>query len=368
MPKKKTHDEYIKEVYNVFGDEYTILGEYVNSNTKIKIKHNVCGNEYKQIAGSILTGRKCPYCFGTHKKTTQQFKDELEKLRPNEFDVLGEYVNAHIPILVKHKVCDSKYEIAPHSLLRGSCCRYCSHTYIRTEEDFKNELKTIAGDEYNLISPFVNMGTKVVLRHNVCGSEWSIKPTYFTSCGGRCPKCYVKNIKKTHTQFVNKVKDLTNDEYSVLETYKNMTTKIEMRHNLCGHEYKVRPASFIHSMSRCPKCKSSKGEYEIRRILDKYKINYEVQKWYDGLVSDNNKHLSYDFYLPDYNLLIEYQGQQHEYAVDWFGGKEKFIRQQEFDNQKRNYAKFYKINLLEIWYYDFDNIKTILTKELKLCA
>ena len=39
MPKKKTHDEYIKEVYNVFGDEYTILGEYVNSNTKIKIKH-----------------------------------------------------------------------------------------------------------------------------------------------------------------------------------------------------------------------------------------------------------------------------------------------------------------------------------------
>ena len=85
-------------------------------------------------------------------------------------------------------------------------------------------------------------------------------------------------------------------------------------------------------------------------------------------MSDNNRHLSYDFYLPDYNLLIEYQGQQHEYAVDWFGGEEKFVRQQEFDTQKRNYAKNHDIHLLEIWYYDFENIENILTKELKLCA
>ena len=78
----------------------------------------------------------------------------------------------------------------------------------------------------------------------------------------------------------------------------------------------------------------------------------------------NNGILSYDFYLPMYNLFVEFQGEQHKRPIDFFGGEEKFKVQQEHDKRKREYAKEHNINLLEIWYYDFSNIEEILTKTL----
>ena len=62
--------------------------------------------------------------------------------------------------------------------------------------------------------------------------------------------------------------------------------------------------------------------------------------------------------------MIEYQGQQHYYPVNIYGGEEKFEIQQEHDRRKREYAKSNGYNLLEIPYYDYDNIEEILNKAL----
>ena len=70
--------------------------------------------------------------------------------------------------------------------------------------------------------------------------------------------------------------------------------------------------------------------------------------------------MSYDFYLPEYNLLIEYQGQQHYEPVEHFGGEEKFRIQQERDKKKRKMAQEKNIELLEISYLDYDKIQNIL--------
>ena len=86
------------------------------------------------------------------------------------------------------------------------------------------------------------------------------------------------------------------------------------------------------------------------------------------MVGVNNNLLSYDFYLPDYNMLVECQGIQHEQPVNFFGGEEQFKVQQEHDRRKRQYAKDHSINLLEIAYWDFDNIEEILSRELGLIA
>jgi very-short-patch-repair endonuclease len=87
------------------------------------------------------------------------------------------------------------------------------------------------------------------------------------------------------------------------------------------------------------------------------------------LVGVKNGNLSYDFYLPNHNLLIEYQGVQHEKPIDFEGkgkkyAKQIFKKQQEHDKRKREYAIINSINLLEIWYWDFDNIEEILTEIL----
>jgi hypothetical protein len=62
--------------------------------------------------------------------------------------------------------------------------------------------------------------------------------------------------------------------------------------------------------------------------------------------------------------LIEYQGEQHEYPIKLFGGEKQFKIQQEHDKRKREYAEFHGIQLLEIWYWDFDNIEKILEETL----
>ncbi len=139
---------------------------------------------------------------------------------------------------------------------------------------------------------------------------------------------------------------------------------------------------------RCPECQYSKGEDKISDIfnnngfinisqidydkLDYFsKINnlyYIPQKEFEGLVGIKGGNLSYDFYIPHYkyNLLIEYQGEFH----DNNGGngtkymKSKFQKQQEHDKRKREYAQKHNINLLEIWYWDYDNIEQILDNYL----
>ena len=90
----------------------------------------------------------------------------------------------------------------------------------------------------------------------------------------------------------------------------------------------------------------------------------DYQKKFNNLFGINNGLLSYDFFLPKYNLLIEYQGEQHDRPIKYFGGEEQFKIQKEHDNRKRKYAMKNNMQLLEIWYYDFDNIENILNSYL----
>lgn len=140
----------------------------------------------------------------------------------------------------------------------------------------------------------------------------------------------------------------------------------------------------------CPECKKSKGEIKIKEVfinknfiiisqsefyilndLNKYNKNYCIlQKTFDNLIGVGNKSLSYDFYVPIYNLLIEYQGEFHDQVILKHKNEsiklaeKRLIKQQEHDRRKKEYAKNNNIKLLEIWYYDFDNIEEILNQYL----
>ena len=81
----------------------------------------------------------------------------------------------------------------------------------------------------------------------------------------------------------------------------------------------------------------------------------------------NIKNLSYDFYLPKENILIEYQGQQHYHPVELFGGDKQFKIQKNNDNLKRQYAKDKDITLIEIPYTEdtYEKVKNYLLKYIK---
>jgi hypothetical protein len=121
----------------------------------------------------------------------------------------------------------------------------------------------------------------------------------------------------------------------------------------------------------CSCCNFSKGEKLIEKYLINININYVPQYKRFDLLGVHNGYLSYDFYLPNYNLLIEYQGLQHYEPVDFYGNgikeaEKAFKIQIEHDKRKRQYAKIHNIKLLEISYMDYQNIYTILDKELQM--
>jgi len=132
----------------------------------------------------------------------------------------------------------------------------------------------------------------------------------------------------------------------------------------CNHEWKARISNRTSTnKTGCPECKEPKGEKECKRVFDLKNVYYIPQKEFDGLIGLRGGLLSYDFYLPKYNLLIEYQGEYHEFQQSHVS-ENKFKTQQEHDRRKREYAKDNNIKLLEIWYWDIDKIEKILEKEL----
>ena len=106
-----------------------------------------------------------------------------------------------------------------------------------------------------------------------------------------------------------------------------------------------------HTLS-CGCRKDSKWENFIRDYLEKNKIKFVPQKMFtDCWNKAGNCHLYFDFYLPDYNHIIEYDGLQHFEPVPIWGGEERFIHRQENDEIKNEYCRVNNIKLTRIPYY-----------------
>lgn len=105
----------------------------------------------------------------------------------------------------------------------------------------------------------------------------------------------------------------------------------------------------------------SEGEEMTKMFLNKYHFEYETQKRFDGLVGVNGGELSYDFYLPELNILIECQGSQH-FAISTYVGEEGFFKQREHDHRKWEYAKNHNITLIELPYWHYKNAEEYLKK------
>lgn len=124
----KTDEQFRQEVYILVGDEYTFLEPYIKANKKISVIHNNCGHKYKVTPNDFLNGHRCPKCYGSFKKTKEEFIKEIEKIYKNEYTVVGNYVNAKIKTLIRHNLCGNEWLTTPDNILRGKKCPFCNFT------------------------------------------------------------------------------------------------------------------------------------------------------------------------------------------------------------------------------------------------
>ena len=125
---QKTNQEFINEIKELVGDEYTFLDPYITAKTKIRVRHNVCGNIYEIKPNTFLSANtRCPRCSINHKRTQKEFLNDVKILFGNEYTFLEEYRGSNIYTAVRHNKCGCIRKVRPSDFLNGSyVCPKCN--------------------------------------------------------------------------------------------------------------------------------------------------------------------------------------------------------------------------------------------------
>lgn len=171
------------------------------------------------------------------------------------------------------------------------------------------------------------------------------------SCG-----CITKENRRAQ------LKDLSGQRFGHLEVLKWIGT---INHNSkylvkcdCGKEYEIYAQNLTQgSTISCGCIKELHGENKIREILQNNKINFVNQKSFkDFKYSDTQGTPRFDFFLPDYNILIEYDGEQHFRPVYSWDTDESFQLRLKHDDIKNQYAKNNGYILIRIPYTHYNSL------------
>ena len=277
------------------------------------------------------------------RKTTEEY---IEECKQENYDLpIEEYVNNSTKIKHKCSKCNNIYEQQPNNHLRGQGCPLCGNnkkglSIKKTTKQYLQECKQKGLDLP--IESYVDSLTKI--KHICIKGHIYLQVPHDHLKGFGCSICS-GNKQKTPKEYYKLCKSKGLD--LPIEDYINNHTKIKHKCSK-GHIYEQVPSDHLYGKG-CPKCKQPKGEKYIQNYLDKHKIKYTPQKKFKGL--KDKALLSYDFYLPNQNVLIEYQGEQHFESVS-FNGKDytDLEKQQYHDRLKRDYAKENGYKLLELHY------------------
>lgn len=217
-------------------------------------------------------------------------------------------------------------------------------------KEFQNKINEVHPKEKLKAIKYFKRTEDATVECLTCGSIYVKKGYNFLD------KRKVSICKKCFPTRPNQLKDTFElpKEYSYIQKYKGMHNKILIRHDKCGFIWKVQPSN-IKKGSRCPKC-SKKMSHGEKRILD-WLENNNIQYIFQKPLKIENYNLVIDFYLPQYDLYIEYNGQQHYSPINFFGGEARFKQQLQWDRAKENNLKG---KLLIIPYTFYDKIEEIL--------
>lgn len=238
------------------------------------------------------------------------------------------------------------HHIYGHGCKKCGNSRYNTFKYIEKAKivhDNKYEYnKTIYIDSYN----------KIIITCKKHGDFKQLPQMHLFGQG--CPHCKYDNLD----DFLKKAEIVHGDIYDYTNiNYINSYNYIHIRCKKHGI-FKQRPKDHINRKEGCPICNMSKGENQIKLFLEKHKIKYIYQKKFKKC--KNIKVLPFDFYLPEYNICIEFNGKQHYKPIKYYGGKKTFEYIKNNDIIKKNFCKKDKIHFLIINYNNINNIDMLL--------
>jgi len=299
----------------------------------------------------------------SRKKTTEEFIEESKLINRDKYNYsLVNYVNNHTKVKI---ICPIHgiFEIRPNDHISKKVG--CTKCYNGGMVKKKNMGKVII-DKFNQIHnfkydySFMKYDGIEVKINIICPSHgiFSQTPKHHVN-GHGCKKC-CQLYSPTTEEFIDKSMTIHGNKYDYsLVDYKNNHTKVKIICPIHG-SFETRPNDHIGKTSGCPVCCESKGENIIRNFLNENSIIFTPQKRFKDC--RDIKPLPFDFYLPELEICIEYDGEQHYLSRSTFGGENRFSDIKRKDNIKTEYCKINNIYLIRISYSE--NIVSKLKNEL----
>lgn len=366
-----SHEDFIRRAKEIHGDKYDYsLANYSGSAVKVEIICPVAGHGsfWQTPNHHAWKGTGCPKCKGgriSHatRKSNDKFVADAIKKHGDKFDYsLVDYTNCHTPVeIICRNEQHGSFLQTPNDHLKGKygcpkCARHEIKGQIRltkrsTHEQFISKAKAAHGDRYDYsLSVYVDVKTKVKVICSVGDHGVFMLTPGNHIRGGGCPKCAYDSFRYSTSEFIRKAKEAHGDFYDYsLSVYKAAKTKIEIICPVEDHgSFWQDPTRHINNRQGCPKCKSSNGEIIVSLALSKLGIPFERQKGFDDLKYKSS--LKLDFFLDELNTAIEYNGLQHFFPVEHFGGAKGLINTQMRDRAKRDWCAANNMRLIEIPY------------------
>lgn len=250
-------------------------------------------------------------------------------------------------------------------------CKNCSHKHTenqRIERYYENVKQICDTMGYILLTDKNDMKTYNSFIEYICPIHGIHKVNINNLlCGKRCPSCSTENtknsLKLSKEELINKISECGGVIINPDEYINNAEKNLRILCPRCGEEFTTSFKHFIqHGGQLCPKCskKESVGELKVRNFLEKHDIVFIQEHWFSDCRDINP--LPFDFYLPQLNTIIEFDGIQHYKDTNYF--TYSFEKNQMHDKIKNDYCASKGIKLIRIPYWDINKIDNILEEEL----
>lgn len=354
MPAKLTTEKFIEKARLVHGNKYDYSKSvYVTSHCKLVIVCPVHG-EFEQIPNSHLNGRGCDQCgVQTRAKlkamSTSSFIDKAKSVHGDKYDYSSStYTTSKEKIAI---ICPihGEFRQTPNAHLNGQNCPKCGKSKQTdnkrmTHTEWLSKVESVHGEKYDYSqSNYVDSKTKVVIGCPTHGS-FSQNPINHR-LGQGCPKCGKLSMAKAQSSdtlsFMDAAARVHDGKYLYHHVnYVTSDKKVTITCKLHG-DFDQIPDNHLQGVG-CPKCSNriSKPELVIKDMLDQLGVIY--------VHGDRSliKPLELDFYLPEHNLAIEFNG------LVWHS--EEFGKDRHYHANKTSLCKAAGVRLVHIWEDDWN--------------
>lgn len=337
------HDKYISakierslslisKIQEVALGKYILLGYFVSDSTPIKCRCIKCNYEWEDTPTNLTKVRcKCPKCLSKDTAPTNCSKEQASN---NIFDVSEIDVGI---FSVVYRKCGHSFTTNSPNHIPNSCteCRRNTRNEIYKELS-SNGFTAISIPQKDLRQ--IQRSIRIMKGEKLPGDD-DYKSGYYSK-----------------DEFRDIVKKLT-PNIEVIDEEIFPSKKVLCRCKSCGSVWGVW-ASYLLRGTACPKCRGSIGENIILSYLEEN--NYKYVREYSFPNCKYIRQLRFDFYLPEYNAVIEFDGIQHFAPTRFCSSYSEddtfmeFRSIQKRDRIKNSFCKKNNIPMLRIKYNEDD--------------